>query len=195
MKKALIIIPFAASVVTTACVPMYGAGMHAMPSAYAYRPPAYGPSVSIAAGTPVGRWDNVMMLPPGTALEILTADGQRIAAAFVTATNARLRVQSEAGETEIAADTVMRVDRWYGGPEGARSVARDAAKGAAVGAGAMGVLALLVGAPPPARVVGAGAIVGAYNYAEAGRVQRRTVIVYLAPSIAAGGPISSSRQQ
>jgi hypothetical protein len=183
MKKARIIIPFAAAVVTTACVPMYGAGMHGMPSAYAYRPPAYGPSVSIAAGTPVGRWDNVMMLPQGTSIEVLTADGQRTTAAFVSATNASVRVQSTAGEADIPAETVIRIDRWYGGPAGARSVARDAAKGAAVGAGAMGVLGLLAGVAPPARVVAAGAITGAYSHAEAGRAMRTTVTVYLASSV------------
>jgi len=179
MKKALIIIPFAA--VTAACVPMYGAGMHPGPSGYAYRPPAYGPSVSIAAGTPVGRWDNVMMLPRGASIEVLTADGQRTTATFVTATNTLLRMQADAGEAEIAAETIIRVDRWYGGPAGGRSVARDAARGAAVGAGAMGVLGLLTGIVPPARVVAAGAIAGAYNYAETGRAMRTSVIVYLAP--------------
>jgi hypothetical protein len=61
--------------------------------------------------------------------------------------------------------------------------ARDAAKGAAVGAGAMGVLGLLVGAAPPARVVAAGAIASAYNSAETGRALRRTVTVYLAPAL------------
>src|SRR5436190_2924717 len=52
MKKALIIIPFAA--VTTACVPMYGAGTHGMSPAYPYRPVVSGPSVAIPMGSPVG---------------------------------------------------------------------------------------------------------------------------------------------
>jgi hypothetical protein len=180
MKKALIIIPFAAAAAATGCVPMYGAGMRAMPGAYPYRP-VYGPSVSIPMASPVGRWDNVMMLPRGASIEVLTADGQRTTAGFVAATNTVLRLQSNAGEKEISAGEIMRVDRWYGGPDGARSTARDAAKGAAVGAGAMGVLGLLAGVAPPARVVAAGAIAGAYESAEAGRAQRHTVTIYLAP--------------
>jgi len=188
MKKALMIIPFAAAATTAACVPMYGGALNGVTPAYPYRPAVYGPSMPIPTGSPVGRWDHVMMLPRGASIEVLTADGQRTAAAFVTATNSIVRVHTDAGETEIAADTVIRVDRWYGGPAGAASVARDAGKGAAVGAGAIGVLGLLVGAAPPARVVAAGAIAGAYNSAETGRAVRRTITVYLAPSIAGGRP-------
>lgn len=183
MRKALMIIPFAAAATTAACVPMYGGALNGMSPAYPYRPAVYGPSVPVPTGSPVGRWDNVMMLPRGASIEVLTADGQRTTAAFVNATNTIVRVHSDAGDTEIAADTVIRVDRWYGGPDRAGSVARDAAKGAAVGAGAMGVLGLLVGAAPPARVVAAGAIAGAYNSAETGRAVRRAVTVYLAPSL------------
>jgi hypothetical protein len=186
MKKALIIIPFAAAAATAACMPMYGAAaMHPMPQVYPLRPGAYGASVSIGSGGPIGRWDNVMMLPRGTSVEVLTADGQRTTATFVAATKTLLRVQADAGEREIASETIIRIDRWYGGPVGAQSVTRDAAKGAAVGAGAIAVLGLLTGVAPPSRVVAAGAITGAYNYAEAGRAMRTSVIVYLAPGSSA----------
>ena len=181
MKKALIIIPFAALSATAGCVPMYGAAMHGSPAAFPLRPAVYGPSVGMGTAAPIGRWDNVMMLPRGMSIDVLTADGQRTTATFVTATNTLLRVESDAGEVEIPAEAVIRIDRWYGGPAGTKSVARDAAKGAAVGAGAMGVLGLLTGVAPPSRVVAAGAITGAYNYAESGRAMRTSVVVYLAP--------------
>lgn len=184
MKKAVIIIPLAAAAVTAACAPIYRPGMY---GAAPYHPAAYGASIPMTAAAPMGRWDNVMLLSGGTALEILTADGQRISATFAGATNTMLRVHSEAGDAEIAAEKVVRVDRWYGGPEGARSVTRDAAKGAAVGAGTIGVLGLLTGVAPPSRTVAAGAIMGAYNFAETGRTLRRTVTVYLSPSVALAG--------
>ena len=186
MKKALIIIPFTALGATAGCVPMYGAPMHASPAAaLPFRPAVYGPSVGMGNTGPIGRWDNVMMLPRGTSIEVLTADGQRTTATFVNATNTLLQVQSQNGEAEIAAESVIRIDRWYGGPAGSKSVARDAAKGAAVGAGAMGVLGLLTGVAPPTRVVAAGAIAGAYSYAESGRAMRTSTIVYLAPGSSA----------
>ena len=127
MKKALIIIPFATLSATAGCMPMYGAPMHASPSAFPLRPAVYGPSVAMGTTVPIGRWDNVMMLPRGTSIDVLTADGQRTTATFLIATNTVLRVQSDNGEAEIPAESVIRIDRWYGGPVGSKSVARDAA--------------------------------------------------------------------
>jgi hypothetical protein len=184
MKNVLIIIPFAAAALTTACVPMYGGpAMRGGPAAYLSHPPAYGPSIPVpGAPVAVGRWDNVMMLPYGAAIEVLSADGQRTSARFVAATTAFVRVQSVSGEAEIPAESVVRIDRWVGGPEGTQSVARDAARGAAVGAGAIGVLGLLVGRMPPARTFAAGAIVGGYDNAQTGRALRQSVTIYLAPA-------------
>jgi hypothetical protein len=186
MKIALLIIPLAAAAATTACVPMYGAqAMHGAPVAYPpYQPAVYGPSIPVGAMTPsVGRWDNVMMLPYGASLDVLTADGRRMSAEFVAATSTLVRVQSASGEIEIPAQGVIRIDRWLGGAEGARSVARDAARGAAVGAGAIGVLGLLVGHMPPAHTFVGGAIAGGYDNAQAGRALRHSITVYLAPSV------------
>ena len=181
MTRAFIIMLFA--VATSACVPMYGPATHGI-SPYPYQPAIYGPSVAVAPATlPVGRWDNVMMLPYGASIDVLTADGGRTSAAFVAATNTWVRVQSASREVEIAAEAVIRIDRWLGGPEGKESVARDAAKGAAVGAGAIGVMGLLFGRMPPARTFAAGAIVGGYDNAQAGRALRRSTTIYLAPSV------------
>lgn len=185
MKIALVIIPLAAAAATTACVPMYGAqAIHGAPGANPYHPAVYGPSIPVGAAAPsVGRWDNVMMLAYGASLDVLTADGRRISAEFVAATIMLVRVQAASGEIEIPAQGIIRIDRWYGGPEGARSVARDAARGAAVGAGAIGVLGLLVGHMPPAHTFAAGAIAGGYDSAQAGRAVRRSITIYLAPSV------------
>jgi len=185
MKIARLIIPLAAAAATTACVPMYGAqAMRGAPVAYPYQPAVYGPSIPVGAAAPsVGRWDNVMMLPDGASLDVLTVDGRRISAEFVAATSTLVRVRSASGEIEIPAQGIIRIDQWLGGPEGARSVARDAARGAAVGAGAIGVLGLLVGHMPPAHAFAAGAIAGGYDSAQGGRALRRSITVYLAASL------------
>jgi hypothetical protein len=182
MRNVIRVVFIAAMLMSAACVPAYGpAGMPMMPVA-PYHPPVYGPMMPVPSqSAPRGGWDNVMMLPAGAALDVLTADGRRTAGSFVAATNTWVRVQLAGGtETEIGAADVIRIDRWLGGPAGAQSVARDAAKGALVGAGAMGVLGLLVGHVPPARAFAAGALASAYQHEEMGRVYRRSVIVYLA---------------
>lgn len=183
MKKLLFIIPFAIG--ATACVPMYGAnGPHAGYPPYPYRGP-YGPAFGVAsAALPIGRWDNVIMQPEGAWLDVLTADGRRTAGALVTATNDFVRLRLESGEVDIASDGVLRVDRFIGGPQGPESVKRDAATGAAFGAGVVGVLGLVAGRVPPARLFAAGAIAGAYQNAEAGRYLRSSTIIYLAPAAA-----------
>src|SRR5512132_4438809 len=126
MKQVLIIIPLAAAAATSACVPAtYGPGLAAMPP-YAYRPPVYGAGVPVAS-LPVARWENVMMLPGRASIDVLTADGRRTSAAFVSATNTILRVRAGSSEIDIAAGSVVRIDRWFGGAAGSESVARDAA--------------------------------------------------------------------
>ena len=181
-KRALIGLAAACSLMSAACVPAYGPGAMRMMPSFPYGPPVYGPAMPVAPqSVPIGRWDNVMMLPGGAALDVLTTDGGRTAGTFISATYTILRVQvPDAREVQIAASDVVRIDRWFGGPQGAPSATRDAAKGAAVGAGAVGVLGLLAGRLPPARVFAAGAIVGAYQNEETARAYRHSVIVYLA---------------
>ena len=181
MKRLLIVIPFAMGL--TACVPIYGASApRAGYPVYPYRGP-YGPAAGVApAALPIGRWDNVMMQPHGAWLDVLTADGHRNSGTFVTASNEFVRLKVEGSEIDIAVDSVVRVDRLFGGPESSQTIGRDAMRGAAVGAGAVAVLGLVAGRTPPPRLFAAGAIGAAYENAQAGRELRSSTIVYLAPS-------------
>src|SRR5437868_8079619 len=70
-----------------------------------YQPRPYGPAVQLApAPSPIGRWDAVMMLDPGTPVRALTADGMVTAGAFVSATLLALTIESASRVTVAAAD-------------------------------------------------------------------------------------------
>jgi hypothetical protein len=146
LKQLLVVL--VPCILTTGCVPaLYTAAAITRPRASSHvhhEPPAEAP--------PIGRWDHVMMLEPGTPLKILMMDGAVVTGRFVTANVAIVRLDS--GETtSLARVDVMRVDR-LGTPR--RLVAREAAKGAAVGAGVAGVAGLLLGVTPPRRRRGPG---------------------------------------
>jgi hypothetical protein len=176
MKKLLLIIPLALS--SAACVPVYGS--YAPPAGYPppYRSP-YQPAPSNNPG-PVGRWSNVMMLPPGAEIAVVSDDGRLTLGNFMAATNAFVRLAARSGEVEIPANAVTRVD-WTRG--GGNTMARDALAGGAFGVGAVGLMGLAGGRMPPARLFAAGAIFAAYESAQWGRQlkARSTVTVYLAP--------------
>lgn len=134
--------------------------------------------VAMPPPSPVGRWDNVMMLEPGTPIRILRMDGTRADGRFHSASPTVLRVAD--GETPLAipyAD-VARVDRLahFGG-----EMQAEAARGAAVGLGAVGVLGLIAGRMPPPRLWAAGAIVGGYSGAQGQRHAAGPGTIYLAP--------------
>jgi hypothetical protein len=61
-------------------------------------------------------------------------------------------------------------------------VVKDGARGAAFGAGVVGVLGLITGHVPPPRLFGAGAIVGAYQNYELAGLARGATTIYLAES-------------
>ena len=178
MKKFLIIIPLAFS--AAGCVPVYGS--YAGPVGYPpppYRAP-YTPAPS-ANAAPVGRWSNVMLLPPGADSAVVTDEGQLTLGTFMTATNAFVRLASKVGEVEIPANAVTRID-WTRG--GRNTTARDALAGGALGAGAVGLMGLAGGRMPPGRLFAAGAIFAAYESAQFGRQlnAQSTVTIYIAPA-------------
>lgn len=177
MKKFLLIIPLALG--AAACVPVYGS--YGPPGGYPppfYRAP-YQLTPSVNSG-PVGRWSNVMMLPPGAEIAVVTDEGRLTLGSFMAATNAFVRMTSRSGEVEIPAGAVTRVD-WTRG--GRNTIARDALAGGALGVGAVGLLGLAGGHMPPARLFAAGAIFGAYESTQWDRQvnAQSTVTIYLAP--------------
>jgi hypothetical protein len=157
-------------------------------SACAY-PPTYGPRtgppyvrgammVPQPPASPVGRWDNVMMLEPGTPLRVLRMDGTRADGRFHSASPAVLRVAAGDVAHEIPQAEVARVDRLahFGGDAKA-----EATRGAAVGMGAVGVIGLIAGQVPPPRLWAAGAVVGGYHGAQAQMHAAGPGTIYLAP--------------
>ena len=183
MTKLLAVLPLA--MMTTACVPA-AYPRQRTPPGYA-RGALYGPSARYQpAALPIGRWDNVMLLGRGTSVQVLLMDGGIATGRMVAADVSTLRLQVASGEIELASEKVMRVDRL----EAPGSVVRDGAKGAAFGAGFVGVLGLMAGRVPPPRVFAAGAIAGAYHNAELGAVGGAATI-YLAPAVAPVPPAAS----
>ncbi|MBA3886040.1 MAG: hypothetical protein H0X67_09955 [Acidobacteria bacterium] len=135
-----------------------------------------------APASPVGRWDNVMMLEPGVPLRVLRMDGTRADGRFRSASPTVLRVSAVDTALEIAHADVARVDRLTHFGEDARA---ETARGAAVGLGTVGVLGLITGRMPPARHWGAGAIVGGYAAGQSQMMVAGPGTIYLAPAIAA----------
>jgi hypothetical protein len=146
-------------------------------------PRPYGPQVSFGA-LPVGRWDNVMMTAVGTPLFVLMMNGNTASGEVVSASDEMLRLHVASGEVELAASNVMRVDR----VSTRRDVVKDGARGAAYGAAVVGVLGLIVGHVPPARLFAAGGIIGANQNVQDSLAAERATIIYLARGVVPPGP-------
>ncbi len=183
MKKLLMIIPFAIG--SAACVPVYGANAPQAVCPPFPRRAVCQPQPRLARDT-VGRWDNVMMLPPGAQIAVVTNGGRLTLGNFMAATNAFVRIISRAGEVEIPAESVVWVDLTPGCRD---TVRRDALVGGALGAGIVGLMGLAGGKAPLTRLFAAGAIFGAYESVLAGREvnARSSVTIYVAPSAVAPG--------
>lgn len=142
-----------------------------------------GPAYDVSAQPPFGRWDNVMMLPVGALVEVLRMDGSLAAGPIVSAAADRVRIHTASGDVEVPFKDVMRIDREV--PRG--SAWQDGSRGAAFGAGVVGVLGLAVGRMPPPRLFLAGAVVGAYETVELRRLAGQGRIVYVAPPVTSSG--------
>jgi hypothetical protein len=176
MKKLLLIVPFMG--LTVGCA----YPVQSLPGGYSGQRPMYprtpGPQFNLAS-LPIGRWDNVMMTAVGTPLLVLMMDGTTATGDVVAATSDSLRLRVASGEVDLAAADVMRVDRLSGG---ARNVVKDGARGAAFGAGVVGVMGLIAGHMPPPRLFAAGGIVGAHQSIELAGLARGSSTIYLAES-------------
>jgi hypothetical protein len=98
-----------------------------------------------------------MMTAVGTRLFVLMMNGDTASGEIVAASDDNLRLHVAAGVVDLPASRVMRVDRMTTGGD----VVRNGARGAAFGAGVVGVLGLIAGHVPPARLFAAGGIIGA----------------------------------
>ena len=197
MKRLLVIVPYAALAAGCA-VPIqtlagtYPAGYG---NPYAQRPmypQPVGPQFNLAS-LPIGRWDNVMMSAVGTPLLVLLMNGTTANGALVSATSESVRLHVAAGEVDLQAADVMRVDRLRGG---SRDAVKDGARGAAFGAGVVGVLGLIAGHVPPPRLFAAGGIIGAEQNVELAQLAKGSTTIYLAESAApqVAAAVSAMRQ-
>lgn len=150
--RRLQLLVLALALSTSACAyPMYGA----RPAPHRARMM----TLPVQPPSPVGRWDNVMMLDPGAPIVVLQMDGTRAEGRFHSASPTILRMETGDAPVRIAATDVVRVDRL---PHFGSAVRQEALRGAAVGLGTVGVIGLVTGKAPPARHWAAGGIVGGY---------------------------------
>ena len=168
-----------AALATTGCAPYlsrYGPG-YAQPLIQPRPPVAVDPSVSAR-----GRWDNVMLLPVDSVVGILTMDGQRVGV-LSHADGYGVRVMVDGLEQQIARDDVLRVDLVHLPGSDTRAVARKAAGGALLGAGAAALFAGVLGGsawPPAGALLRGGAAVGGVSGAMAGLAERQGQVIYIA---------------
>jgi len=181
MKRVILLVPLVA--VLGGCAYPGAALSSRYPGQYPLRPRPYGPQVNFG-GLPVGRWDNVMMTAVGTPLFVLMMNGDTASGEVVSATNENLRLHVAAGEVDLAASNIMRVDRVTTN----RDVVKDGAHGAAYGAAFVGVMGLIVGHVPPARLFAAGGIIGASQSVQDSLARRGATTIYLARGIVPPGP-------
>lgn len=177
MKKLIPTIAMAC--LTAGCAPlMYSGPYGRMP------PPQYGQRRPNVEAVPIGRWDNVMRLPRGSSIDVLTNDGAANVGLIAGSDAQSVRLQVDGADVRIARADVVRVDLvdlagWDSG-----AVARKAARGALVGVGMVGLITGVLGGelwPPPAQAVRAGVALGAVGAGQAEATRRTPRMIYLAP--------------
>jgi len=181
MKRVVVLLPLVA--VLGGCAYPAASLSSRYPGQYPLRPRSYGPQVNFG-GLPVGRWDNVMMTAVGTPVFVLMMNGDTASGEVVSATDENLRLHVAAGEVNLPASSVMRVDRMTTN----RDTVKDGARGAAYGAAVVGVMGLIVGHVPPPRLFAAGGIIGASQTVQDSLAMRGAITIYLARGVVPPGP-------
>jgi hypothetical protein len=183
MKKLWLV---ALSILATGCVAA-GYPMRSPAGAYAEQRARYDrPAPIQGASLPIGRWDNVMMLAPGSTVQVLMASGAVTTAEVIKASTYDLRIRTVSGDLDLPVADVMRVDRVKG--PGNQAV-RDGVEGAAWGAGIVGVAGLVIGRMPPPRLFAAGAVIGASQGVQLGRMSAGPATIYLSPAVTPGAVV------
>jgi hypothetical protein len=150
-----------------------------------YRYPLRAPAPLPLADTysnPRGRWDQVMLLPAGSTIAVLTMDGVR-AGKLSRADGYGVQVFVNGTEEEISRPDVMRVDLVDLPGSEAAAVAKRTVGGAALGVGAAALFGAVVGGsawPPPGALLRAGAAAGGVIGAESELSGRQGRVIYIA---------------
>ena len=176
MKNALAIV--SVTLLSTGCSPMLYSG-------YA-RPPATAPfgSPTAIGLLPIGRWDNVMRLPHGSIIDVLTPDGTPNVGPIQSATGSTVTIQVDGHDVEIDRVNVIRVDLVDLPGSEVQAAARSGARGALLGAGAMALVGFVIGGsawPPPGALIRAGVAGGAVSGVQSSLTNRQGRMIYLAP--------------
>ena len=133
-----------------------------------------------------GRWDNVMRLPRGATIDVLTADGAGYTGQFAGVNAYSVFVRVNGIEELVRRADVLRVDLVDLPGNEVAAVAKRSAAGALLGLGAMALTGAVIGGsawPPPGAMLRAGAAVGGVAGAEVELSRRRGRLVYLAESL------------
>lgn len=166
----------------TGCAPYYApnAGRAGYPVRSMSATPAADPYSSR------GRWDNVMRLPAGASIEVLTWYSGARAGRIASADGASIRILIDGAEEEIFRRDVVRVDLVDLPGSEAGAVARRAAGGALIGMGGATIVSAVIGGaawPPPAVSLRAGAALGALAASQAELINRRGRMIYLSEDL------------
>ena len=179
MKRLIVIA--AAALLATGCAPLMYPG--AQPGPYGYTPSSRARAAYAPEPPPYERWDNVMRLPHGAVIDVLTRDGAANVGPFAGADIRRVRLLGDRQEREIDRAEVVRVDLVSLPGSGIRAVARGAAGGALLGAGAAALFAGVIGGelwPPPGVLLRSGAAIGGLAGGSAVAANRQSRLIYLA---------------
>ena len=133
-----------------------------------------------AGVSPIGRWDVVMTLEPGHAVQVLMPDATVVKGTVVGVTFSSLRVRAGAGDLDLPATDVMRVDSVIAPGPGPL---RNGAVGAAWGVGLVALVGLVVGRVPPAGAFVGTAALAANQSIQYGRRPRDPVTIYVSPAM------------
>jgi hypothetical protein len=176
MKGALVIVLVAVS--TTGCSELLYPGL-ARPRLVPHAGRAVAPPL------PIGRWDNVMRLPRGATIDVLTVDGAATIGAIAETTVGSVTVHADGGEVRVAREAIVRVDLLDLPGSEAAAVARSAGRGALLGGATAAVIGAVIGGeawPPPGVLMRAGLAAGAAAGLQAGMTRRQGRVLYIAPA-------------
>jgi hypothetical protein len=179
MKRLTVIA--AAALLASGCSPLMYPGAQAGP--YGYAPPSRARAAYAPEPPPYERWDNVMRLPHGAVIDVLTRDGAANVGPFTGADIRSVRLAGDKQEREIDRAEVVRVDLVALPGSGVRSVARSAMGGALLGAGAAALFSAVIGGemwPPPGVLLRGGAALGGVSAGSAAASNRQSRLIYLA---------------
>ena len=181
-KRAFFLGLLFAAAATSGCAQLlspygYGRGYRPYPVA---RPPVMPVDTTAAAR---GRWDQVMRLPAGAVIDVLTLDSSAYVGQLRGADGHTVRVMVNGIEEQIARGDVLRVDLVDLPGSEVGAVAKRATAGALLGLGAAALIGGVIGGeawPPPGALLRGGAAIGGVAGGEAALVARQGRLVYLA---------------